>query len=83
MASGTSQVDEAALSQEDDAAAVLHVVAVDLGFDGNDLLGVGLEPGNVDLAVEVTNVLKIVRKPAQILDIGVGDTYCRQWSHPS
>lgn len=71
MARGTPQVDKTALSKENDAAAVLHVVAVDLGLDGNNLLGVGLEPSDVDLTVKVTNVLKVVRKLEQ-LDIGVG-----------
>lgn len=70
MASGTPQIDKTALSKENDTAAVLHVVAVDLGLDRNNLLGVGLEPSDVDLAVKVTDVLRVVRKPAQ-LDIGV------------
>lgn len=72
MAGGTSQVDKTTFSQENDSAAVLHVIAVDLGLDGNNLLGVGLEPGDIDLAVEVTNVLKVVRKPGRSLDIRVG-----------
>lgn len=58
MTSGASQVDKTTLSQKNDAAAGRHVVAVDLGLDGDDLLGVGLEPGNVDFTVEVTNVLR-------------------------
>jgi hypothetical protein len=37
-------------------AAVGHQVAVNLGLDVLDGLGVGLEPGNVNLNVEVTNV---------------------------
>lgn len=72
MAGGASQIDKTTFSQENDAAAILHVVAVDLGLDGNNFLGVGLEPGDVDLAVEVTNVLKMIRKLAQSLDIEAG-----------
>jgi hypothetical protein len=56
VASGTAKVDKATLSEEDDVAAVGHQVAVDLGLDVLDGLGVGLEPGNVNLDVEVTNV---------------------------
>lgn len=36
--------------------AVVHEVAVDLGLDAGDRLGVLLEPGNVDFDVEVTDV---------------------------
>lgn len=53
---GTSQVDETTLGKQDDVAAVLHEEAVDLGLDGNNAGSVGLEPSNVDLTVEVTNV---------------------------
>lgn len=56
VAGGTAQVDETALGEEDDVAAVLEEVAVDLGLDALDGLGVGLEPGNVDFDIEVTDV---------------------------
>lgn len=56
VASGTAQVDETTLGEEDDVAARSHGEAVDLGLDVLDALGVGLEPGNVDLNVEVANV---------------------------
>jgi len=56
VASGASQVDETALSEEDDVAAVVHQVAVDLGLDAGDGLGVLLEPCNVDFDIEVTDV---------------------------
>ena len=59
VASGASQVDETALSEEDNVAPVLHEEAVNLGLDGNNAGSVGLEPGNVDLAVEVTNVCRM------------------------
>jgi hypothetical protein len=56
VAGGASQVDETALSEEDDVAAVVHQVAVDLGLDAGDGLGVLLEPCNVDFDIEVTDV---------------------------
>lgn len=56
VAGGAAQVDETTLSQQNDVAAVLHQVTVDLGLDVLDALGVGLEPGDVDLDVEVANV---------------------------
>lgn len=56
VASGAAKVDKTALSEEDDVTARLHGEAVNLGLDGDLLDGVGLEPGNVDLNVEVTNV---------------------------
>jgi hypothetical protein len=58
VASSTAKVDETALSKENDVTAVGHQVAVNLGLDALDGLGVGLEPGNVDFNVEVTNVLR-------------------------
>lgn len=82
VASGTSQVNETTLSQENDTAAILHVVAVDLRLDGNNLRSVGLEPGNVNFAVEMTDVLEAVSEIHK-LQIFRFDTYCRQWSHPS
>ena len=56
VTSGTSEVNQTTLSQQDDVTAVRHEVTVNLGLDVLDGLGVGLEPGNVDLNVEVTNV---------------------------
>jgi hypothetical protein len=56
VASGASQVDETALSEEDDVTAALHQVAVDLGLDAGDRLSVLLEPSNVDFDIEVTDV---------------------------
>jgi hypothetical protein len=56
VASGAAKVDETALGKEDDVAAVLHEEAVNLGLDVLDGSSVSLEPGNVDLAVEVTDV---------------------------
>ena len=49
------QVDKTTLSQEDDVAAISHGEAIDLGFDVDNLLGVGLQPGNINLNVKVTD----------------------------
>lgn len=56
VAGGTAKVDKTALGEEDDVTAGFHGEAVNLGLDGDLLGGVGLEPGNVNLDVEVTNV---------------------------
>ena len=56
VTSGTSEVNQTTLSQQDDVTAVGHQVTVNLGLDVLDGLGVGLKPGNVNLNVEVTNV---------------------------
>lgn len=56
VASGAAKVDKATLSKEDDVAAVLHEEAVNLGLDVLDGSSVGLEPRDVDLDIEVTNV---------------------------
>ena len=56
VASGAAKVDKAALSEEDEVAAVLHEEAVNLGLDVLDAGSVGLEPRNIDLDVEVANV---------------------------
>jgi hypothetical protein len=58
VASGAAKVDKAALGEEDDVTARGHLEAVDLGLDVLDALGVGLEPGNVNLNVEVADVLR-------------------------
>lgn len=52
---GTAEVDQTALGEQNDVLAVQEV-AVNLGLDVLDGLSVGLEPGNVDLNVEVANV---------------------------
>mmetsp|Transcript_6152 Transcript_6152/g.15753 ORF Transcript_6152/g.15753 Transcript_6152/m.15753 type:complete len:443 (+) Transcript_6152:36-1364(+) len=53
---GAPKVDKPALGKEDDVAAVLHRVPVDLRLDVDNLLGVGLDPRRVDLAVKVPDV---------------------------
>jgi hypothetical protein len=56
VAGGTAKVDETTLGEKDDVAAGRHEEAVDLGLDVLDILGVGLEPGDVNFNVEVANV---------------------------
>lgn len=56
MAGSTAKVDETTLGQQDDVAAVLHQEAVNLGLDVLHRGSVGLQPGNVNLNIEVTNV---------------------------
>ena len=53
---GTAKVDKTTLSKEDDVAAVLEEVALDLRLDGDDGSGVLLEPSDVDLAIEMSDV---------------------------
>lgn len=59
VAGGTAKVNQTTLGKEDDVVAVGHQVAVNLGLDVLHGLGVGLEPGNVNLNVKVTNVCLI------------------------
>jgi hypothetical protein len=56
VASGTAEVDKTALSKEDDVTTRLHEEAVNLGLDVLHGLGVGLEPGDINLDIEVANV---------------------------
>lgn len=52
------EVDETSLGEEDDVASGRHGVTVDLGLDVGGLDGVGLDPGDVDLNVEVTDAAR-------------------------
>ena len=56
VSSGASEVDEATFSEEDDVPARCHGEPIDLGLDVHDGLGVLLQPSDVDLNVEVTDV---------------------------
>ena len=56
MTSGTSKVDETTLGEEDNVAAAGHLEAVNLRLDVLDSFSVLLEPRNVDLNVEMTDV---------------------------
>jgi hypothetical protein len=51
----TTQVDQSTLSEEDDVSAGSHGESVNLGLDVDGLDGVGLEPRNVDLDIEVAD----------------------------
>lgn len=53
-----AEVDETTRGEDDQVAAVLEQVAIDLGLDVDLLDGVLVQPGNVDLSIEVTNVAK-------------------------
>jgi hypothetical protein len=55
VAGSTAKVDKTALGEEDDVLAV-EAVTVNLGLDVLDGLGVGLQPGDVNLDIEVTDV---------------------------
>jgi hypothetical protein len=56
VTSGTSQVDETTLSEEDDVSARWHEESVDLRLDVLHAFGVLLQPRNIDLDIEVANV---------------------------
>ena len=58
------QVDETTLGQENDVAAALHGVAVDLRLDVDGLLGVRLQPGDIDLNIEVADAAELIRAGA-------------------
>jgi len=55
MTHGATQIHETPLGEEDDMFAVLEGVAVHLGLDVV-LDGVGVQPGGIDLAVEMSDV---------------------------
>ena len=52
---GVPKVNETTLGKQDDMAAVGHGVSVDLRLDVAAGGSVGLEPGDVDLNIEVTD----------------------------
>lgn len=51
------QVHKAALSEEDDVTPRSHSKAINLRFDVNYLLGIGFQPGNINLDVKMTNAI--------------------------
>jgi len=55
MTHGASEIDQTALGEEDDVFAVFEGVAIDLGLHVT-LDGVVVQPGGVDLAVEMSDV---------------------------
>lgn len=59
MPSSTTQVDQSTFGEQDDVPAGLHGEPVYLGFDVDGLDRVGLEPGYVNLDVEVTDAASL------------------------
>jgi len=59
----TSEVDQSTLGEKDDVSARLHLESVDLGLDLDVLGGVGLQPCDVNLDIEVTNAGLSARAP--------------------
>lgn len=57
VTSGTAEVDKTSFSEENDVTFVGHGVTVDLGLHIGDGDGIGLEPGDIDLDVEVTDAV--------------------------
>jgi hypothetical protein len=57
VTSGTTQVDQSTLSEQDDSTTGRHVVLVNLGLDVGSLDCVLLDPVNVDLAIKVTDAV--------------------------
>lgn len=55
MTGTASQVDQSTLGEEDNVSAGSHGESVNLGLDVYALDGVGLEPSNVNLDVEVAD----------------------------
>jgi hypothetical protein len=53
---GTSKVDQTALGKKNDVVSGWEDITVNLRLDVGDVRAVGLEPGNVNLNIEVTNV---------------------------
>lgn len=58
MSLGLPQVYKTTISQQNDVATISHGVAVNLGLDVRNRLGVFLEPCNVYFNVEVANAVK-------------------------
>ena len=56
VTSGASQVDKTTLSQEDDVVARGHLETIDLGLDVDVADSVLLQPGDIELDIEVSNV---------------------------
>lgn len=56
MTSSTTKIDKAALGEENNVTAAGHEVAVDLGLDVLDRFSILLQPRNVDLNVEMSDI---------------------------
>ena len=59
VTSSTSKVDKSTLGEQNDVSARLHLESVNLGLNLNVLGGVGLQPCDVNLDIEVTNASMI------------------------
>lgn len=56
MAGCATEVDKTAFGEEDDVTAILHEIAVNLGLDVCDGLGVSFQPSNVNFNVEMADI---------------------------
>jgi len=56
VASGTSEVNETTLSEENDVTPTLHEITVNLGLNVLYAGSVLLQPGNINLDIEVANI---------------------------
>lgn len=56
VTSSTAKVDETTLSKEDDVTAILHEITVYLGLNVLDRRSVLLQPSDINLNIEVTDV---------------------------
>lgn len=54
VAHGAAQVNQTALGKQDHVVAAAHQVTVHLRLDVDDVLGGGLDVGNIDLKIEVS-----------------------------
>jgi hypothetical protein len=57
VSSGAAQVDEATLGKKDNVAAGCKGETVNLGLDIDDLLGVLLQPSDVDFNIKVADAV--------------------------
>lgn len=80
VTSGTAEVDKTTLSKQNDVAAILHQESVNLRLDVLHGLSIGLEPGNVDLDVEVANICEnsLATQKLAYEACCRGRTYCRR-----
>lgn len=54
------KIDETTLSKKDNMFAILHGETINLGLDVDAFLRVRLQPGNVDLNIEMANAFYAV-----------------------
>jgi hypothetical protein len=56
VSASATEVNKTTRGEEDDVTAVVKLEAINLSLDVDDLLGVLVQPSNVDLSIEVANV---------------------------